>query len=190
MTPGKVLTYLLSIFSAEEASKAISKRRPESAELELSSKEPWDTLKAQLLVKITETTSPSFLDFDNYKVMYFIPRLVPKPGRQLVSANNYASLIKLLANCPNKVMPAINIIIEQKTTSKEKENVTAGPGGSTSKDGGAEKKVCISVHTKHFLVTNLNRKRRKSFFQETRTVLKMLLPCKNAGSVTTVEQDV
>ena len=81
---GKVLTYLLTIFSAIEASKAVSKRRPESDELDLLSTEPWDTFKAQVLAKISKNLAPRILDFDDYKIMYFIPRLVPKPGRQLV----------------------------------------------------------------------------------------------------------
>jgi len=64
---GKVLTYLLTIFSAIEASKAISKRRPESDELEILLTEAWDTFKAQVLAKISKNLAPQFLNFNNYK---------------------------------------------------------------------------------------------------------------------------
>jgi len=136
---GKVLTYLFTIFSAIEVSKAVSKRRPESDELELSSAEPWDTFKAQVLAKISKNLAPRALHFDDYKIMYFIPRLVPKPSRQLTTADNYTSLLKLLEKSSNKVTPAINVIIEQKTADKDKENTTT----TNSKDGAGEKKVLV-----------------------------------------------
>jgi len=64
---GKVLTYLLTIFSAIEASKAVSKCRPESDELEILLTEAWDTFKAQVLAKISKNLAPQFLNFNNYK---------------------------------------------------------------------------------------------------------------------------
>ena len=144
---GKVLTYLLTIFSAIEASKAVSKRRPESDELEILSTEAWDTFKARVLAKISKNLAPRFLDFNDYKIMYFIPRLVPKPGRQLTTADNYASLLKLLEKSSNKAIPAINVVIEQKTTDNNKENTTASAESNTTKDhGNGQKKVCSSIH--------------------------------------------
>ena len=55
------LTCLISILSAKEASKLVSKCTPIIVSLELEDKEPWDTIKAQLLMKIDTALSPSVL---------------------------------------------------------------------------------------------------------------------------------
>ena len=88
------------------------------------STEAWDTFKAQVLAKISKNLVP-LLNFNDYKITYFIPHLVPKPGCQLTTADNYASLLKLLEKSSNKTIPAINIVIKQKTTDDNKENMTA-----------------------------------------------------------------
>ena len=63
--PTVKLTYLLSIFSAEEAIKPVLKRLPISALLELGADEPWNRIKAQLLMKIDEALAPRFLKLDD-----------------------------------------------------------------------------------------------------------------------------
>ena len=77
------ITYLLSILSADEASKAVAKRETISSSLLLSDKAPWDTMKAQLLAEISKALSPQLLDFEDYNIMFFIPRVLPKPGMAL-----------------------------------------------------------------------------------------------------------
>jgi hypothetical protein len=81
--PTVKLTYLLSILSAEEATKPVSKHLPVSdcasaASLELGAEEPWDRLKAQLLMKIDETLAPWALNFDDYLTMFYIPCVLPE----------------------------------------------------------------------------------------------------------------
>ena len=61
--PKKQITYLIAILTPEEAKKAQSKQAPVSTSLELWSDEPWDTVKAQFLVKISDALSPQNLDF-------------------------------------------------------------------------------------------------------------------------------
>src|ERR1700678_3173881 len=78
--PPKKLTYLLSILSAEETSKPVSKCTPINLSPELRDKEPWDTIKSQLLVKIDAALLPHVLDFDDYTVMFYISCVLPKPG--------------------------------------------------------------------------------------------------------------
>ena len=90
--PSKV-DYILSLFSAVEMKKPAAKREPKKSSLQLSSDEPWDTLKAQLLVKIDEAFKPTTLSIDDYSILFTIPRVVSKPGYPLVSATDYSILL-------------------------------------------------------------------------------------------------
>ena len=90
--PSKV-DYILSLFSAVEMKKPAAKREPKKSSLQLSFDEPWDTLKAQLLVKIDEAFKPTTLSIDDYSILFTIPRVVSKPGYPLVSATDYSILL-------------------------------------------------------------------------------------------------
>lgn len=142
------LTYLVSILSAEEASKPVSKRMLISVSLELGDKEPWDTVKAQLLAKIDVALSPFVLDFDDYVVMFYISRVLPKPGMALCTEDNYAALRLRAANLTSKT-PTINVTIQEKKREGDKENEGLPPN-TEAKDGGkAAKKVhlyCLTTY--------------------------------------------
>jgi hypothetical protein len=135
--PPKNLTYILSILSAEEATKAVSKRTPISTALELSEKEPWDTLKAQLLMKIDTALSPHVLNFDDYTVMFYISRVLPRPGMILETEDSYSALLLRAANLTSKT-PTINLTIQEKKHGENKEN--DGASGAGQKEGSKDKK--------------------------------------------------
>jgi hypothetical protein len=136
------LTYLVSILSAEEASKPVSKRMPICVSLELGDKEPWDTIKAQLLMKIDAALSPLVLNFDDYIVMFHISRILPKPGMVLCTEENYAALLLRAANLTSKT-PTINVTIQEKKKELNKEN-EGMPSTTEAKNGAkAAKKVCF-----------------------------------------------
>ena len=59
--------YMTTTLSALEAKKAVSKCVPINESFELSMEEPWDTLKAQLLVKIDNALSPKNLEYQQYQ---------------------------------------------------------------------------------------------------------------------------
>jgi hypothetical protein len=131
--PLKKLTYLLSILSAEETSKPISKRTPINLSLELGDKEPWDPIKSQLLVKIDVALSPHVLDFDDYTVMFYISRVLPKPGMALSTEDGYMALL----------LRAASLTIQEKKSMANKEN--EGALVAEAKEGGKDKKkVCCS----------------------------------------------
>jgi len=142
----KTITYLLSMLSIEEAKKAASKRTPETAEFELSSDEPWDTVKAQFLVKIDAKLSPGNLNFDDSRVMYFIARLLPKPGMQLSTPENYASLIKCVISASNQ-NPIVNITIEQKKNGKDKENKVEADRDEAQAASKSKKVFTLDAHS-------------------------------------------
>ena len=88
------ITYIISIMSAMEARKAIiSKHVAKSVILQLNSNEPWDTLKAQLLVKIDATLKPQAIHYDSYDVNFIIPHIFPKPGLSLTNRADYDLMI-------------------------------------------------------------------------------------------------
>src|ERR1700678_3674956 len=117
----KRLTYLISILSAEEASKPVSKRTPIIVSLELEDKEPWDTIKAQLLMKVDAALSLSVLSFDDYTIMFYISCVLPKPGMVLSTEDSYAALLLCATNLTSKT-PTINLTIQQKKSPPNKEN--------------------------------------------------------------------
>jgi hypothetical protein len=142
--PAKKLTYILSILSAEEATKAVSKRMPISMALELNDNEPWDTLKAQLLAKINAALSPHILDFVNYTVMFYISRVLPRPGMILESEDSYSALLLRAANLTSKT-PTINLTIQEKKHAEDKEN--DGALGAGKKEGSKDKKKVYDLVT-------------------------------------------
>ena len=88
------LDYILTLFSATEMKKSATKYEPKKSSLQLSADEPWDTVKAQILItKIDEVLKPSTLSIDNYEVLFTIPCVVSKPGYPLASTMVYSILL-------------------------------------------------------------------------------------------------
>ena len=100
--PASKVDYILSLFTATEMKKAAAKRAPKMSSLQLSADEPWDTLKAQLLVKINDLLKPSTLSIDDYEILFSIPRIVSKPGYPLASATDYSILLE--RSCKSKLV--------------------------------------------------------------------------------------
>ncbi|KAF9473464.1 hypothetical protein BDN70DRAFT_937414 [Pholiota conissans] len=156
--PPTKITYILTILSAQEANKPVSKRQPVSDSMELAINEPWDTVKAQLLAKIDTALNPTFLDFDDFTTMFFIMRVLPKPGMALSTQENYASLLLRVNNLASKT-PTVNITIQQKqgrgpTANKEKENV---PAAASAMEAAGEGKAAKKKKEPTILSGNVNR---------------------------------
>ncbi|KAL0949268.1 hypothetical protein HGRIS_009346 [Hohenbuehelia grisea] len=119
----KTVLYVLAVFSAIELQKPVSKRSAKSATLSSSTEEPWDTIKAQLLAKISSLLDPKTLSFDNYKVTATIPRVLGKPGVPLASDTDYALIVQRFLGMRN-TDPLANITIEELTSTEaeDKEN--------------------------------------------------------------------
>ncbi|KAG1888895.1 uncharacterized protein F5891DRAFT_1199126 [Suillus fuscotomentosus] len=86
----KEVSYIITVFSAAEMKKAKTKRQPISTSVNLNSDEPWDTLKAQVL----------------------IPRVLPKPGLSLIMQADFDGMMKHV-NGMNAVSPLVNITVVQ-----------------------------------------------------------------------------
>jgi len=112
---------VLSILSASEAKKSVSKREPKTHSVQFSTDEPWDTLKAQLLAKISIALNPPIIDFAQYNIMFYISRILPKPGLPLMSQEDFDIMNNRARNLTMK-NPTINLSIVEKKNSGEKEN--------------------------------------------------------------------
>ncbi|KIM79888.1 hypothetical protein PILCRDRAFT_24281, partial [Piloderma croceum F 1598] len=114
------VTYIMSIMSAAEARKTVvSKRIAKSAILKLNMDEPWETIQAQLLVKIDHALSPSQIRYDQYDIKFYITRVLPKPGLSLSCKTDYDLMIlkaRKLKDC------TVNITVVQLASDDDKEN--------------------------------------------------------------------
>jgi hypothetical protein len=86
------INYVLSIFSGLEMKLAASKRKPIGRLLALSSSEPWDTVKAQILSTLDKALSPVNINIDDYEISYVIPRIVTQ-ALPLESETDYGHMI-------------------------------------------------------------------------------------------------
>ena len=90
-TPPQI-TYHLSCYNSTEMAKPKSKREPCTTFLCLCSDLPFDTLKAQLLVKISGIFEPTILSYDNYVVTFSVPRHSKDP-LPLITDEDYKFMI-------------------------------------------------------------------------------------------------
>ncbi|KAI0058278.1 hypothetical protein BV25DRAFT_1919480 [Artomyces pyxidatus] len=107
------LEFNVALFTYSEMQKAVKKRSATHSYMKVQSDEPFDTWKALLLVKIDETLKPKKIDFENYSVLFTIPRysigLLP-----LCDQDAYEVMIARgikAHNAPSS--PAIQIVVQE-----------------------------------------------------------------------------
>ncbi|KAG2063351.1 hypothetical protein BDR04DRAFT_1123322, partial [Suillus decipiens] len=64
----KQVTFITSITSAAEMKKPASKRTSRNQTFALNLDEPWGTMKAQILLKISDALNPRLLSYKDYEV--------------------------------------------------------------------------------------------------------------------------
>ena len=131
-----VINYAVSVFSSAEMKKATSKRVPKCSSVQLRMDEPWDTLKAQLLVKVSDTLGDAAnLDFSKYNVMVSIARVISKPGVPLTSDNDYDLLLTRIKSGKVKEPILTNVTITQLDGADDKENEPTAVNNKPKKKG-------------------------------------------------------
>jgi hypothetical protein len=131
--------YVLALFSAAEMEKPATKRTAKNGSIHLDTDEPWDTMKAQLLVQISNTLKPPFLDFPQFKITFYIPRILPKPGLTLLDDTDYDYMIEWARSLKSADL-IINLIVIEKT-SQNKENMPNAEETDKGVEGKGKKKV-------------------------------------------------
>ena len=134
-TPTVTINYAVSFFSSAEMKKASSKRVPKNSSFELRTEEPWDTLKAQLLVKVSDALGDAAnLDFSKYDFMVNILRVISKPGLPLASETDYDFLLNKIKAGKAKDLIFANVTITQlEGVADDKENQPAANDKSKKK---------------------------------------------------------
>jgi hypothetical protein len=69
----------LAMFSMKECSKDLKKRINKKMYMDLNNNEPFDTWRAQLLVRIKKTLNPGKLDINNYEIHFTVACVSPSP---------------------------------------------------------------------------------------------------------------
>ena len=128
------VNYITTVFSAADMKKAGNKRNPKQASFVLSTDEPWDTLKAQFLVRITNALNPKVIDLANYNLIALVTRIVPKPGSPLNTEDEYAIFLNKLSDGKAKDGVSAHVTITELDNGDDKENAPEKDDKKKSKD--------------------------------------------------------
>ncbi|KAJ7774047.1 hypothetical protein B0H16DRAFT_1510866 [Mycena metata] len=133
------ITVTIAVYTAAQMKKSRTSRGSPASEIyTLNSDEPWDTLKAQIGVRICSALNPAILDFDNYDMTFTVSRRISDPVK-LSSEDHYKHLLSTALGI--KTGAAARVIVEPKPVANDKENDDAGDNGPKAKNGGEKTKV-------------------------------------------------
>lgn len=90
--------------------KSKKQRKSSNTFLQTKSDREWDTIKAQLLEKVSQTLRPKVINFDDYSFTWNVPRYQPSQ-MQLRTSDDYQFLI---THALKPKEPAVNIRVETK----------------------------------------------------------------------------
>jgi hypothetical protein len=107
----KTITYVLSIVSSTEIAKKPTKHVSIGCILQLSSSEPWDTIRAQLLAQIDDAIEPRPLDLSNFDISFTISRVVVQ-ALPLQTEQHYKFLLGEAMK--GKTVAQVKVLCEQK----------------------------------------------------------------------------
>ena len=106
------ITYVLTIYSKTEMEKGEKQRKPSNTFFQLKSDLEWDTIKAQLLEKISQALRPKTISYTEYDITWVVPRYQGS-HMQLQTEDDYKFL---LAHALKPKEPTVNVKIEAKLT--------------------------------------------------------------------------
>ncbi|KAI6046801.1 hypothetical protein EDC04DRAFT_2597903 [Pisolithus marmoratus] len=109
----KAVLYNVLIFPASELKKDdIKKRKGLTSYFKLDSDKPYDTWKAQLLVRISQKLNPIQIAYEDYDVSFTIPRVYPSP-LLIMTDDDYNFLLEHVRKAKE---PMANVYVQEKTT--------------------------------------------------------------------------
>ncbi|KAI5980757.1 hypothetical protein EDD15DRAFT_2181381 [Pisolithus albus] len=125
--PVKIL-YNVSMFPASEAKKDdIKKRKGVNSYFKLESDMPFDTWKAQLLVRICDKMKPAKISFDNYDVSFAVQRVYPTP-LSISSDEDYTLLLERVQKAKE---PAAVVYVQEKPDVMKRKNEESASGNDS-----------------------------------------------------------
>ena len=105
----KKLTFNIALFSVKERSKDFKKKTGKNMYMVLDSNEPFNTWRAQLLVRIEKTLNPSKLDINNYKIHFTIACISPSP-LMVSSEEEFANMLERIGKSKDL---ACNVYVQE-----------------------------------------------------------------------------
>jgi hypothetical protein len=110
------ITFDITVFSIADMKKSSKLRGAgTSSYIVFLSSEPWDTLKAQLLAKISNILDPDHIAFEDYHITFTVPRHSKTP-LPLVSSDDFAQLLQ--RTLKTKMNLTAKIVIEARVPPK------------------------------------------------------------------------
>ncbi|KAJ7690877.1 hypothetical protein B0H17DRAFT_1201448 [Mycena rosella] len=106
----------------------------------LNSDEPWDTIKAQILVKIDAVLNPATLCLDDYNITFTVPQQVSEP-MQLNDETKYSYLVKKALEI--KKNPVAKILVEPKKATRTANHTDPDESDSDADKGKKGKKTKV-----------------------------------------------
>jgi hypothetical protein len=122
--------------------KPVSKHAAKTHTIQQGSDQEWDTLKVQILAKISASLNPKVLDINDYTVLFHILRSVPKPGISLAKPEEYNVMIAQAIKTKNLM---VYLLVMQQENDGDKENEESGDDndGAKSKKKGPKVRICV-----------------------------------------------
>jgi len=123
--------------------KPAARRAIKSQSLQLLSDCLWDTIKVQILQKISISLHPATINFEHYTVLFYISHLIPKPGIPLTTSQQHTFIIEHVGKAKN---PIVNLTIteNEREDGRDKENeANAEDNGALSKKSKVTVSICI-----------------------------------------------
>ncbi|KAG2113824.1 uncharacterized protein F5147DRAFT_650234 [Suillus discolor] len=161
------ITYFLAMFPEDQLRKPEKQQKAINTFLCLSSDQEFDTLKAQILQKISEKLKPKTLAYENYSVEWYISRLQTAP-LALSSADDYKFLLEhalkqeaLTANIVIQALPTAKKLKHRRDHNESGDENQSNDGGSensSSEDDKPKKKSKKDKKSKSVVKTILNEK--------------------------------
>jgi len=109
------IMFNIAMFSAKKDLKDLKKRAGKNAYMVLNNNEPFDTWRAQLLVRIEKTLMPSKLDIKNYEIHFTIARISPS-SLMVVSDEEYVNMLEQVGRSKDF---ACNVYIQELCSSSK-----------------------------------------------------------------------
>jgi hypothetical protein len=108
-------TFNIAMFPAKEHSKDLKKRIGKNTYMDLNNNEPFDTWRAQLLVRIEKTLNPRKLDINNYEIHFTVARVSPSP-LMVSSDEEYENMLERVGRSKDS---ACNVYVQERRSSSK-----------------------------------------------------------------------
>ncbi|KIJ07500.1 hypothetical protein PAXINDRAFT_90301, partial [Paxillus involutus ATCC 200175] len=153
------ITYDLTIYSISQMQKAEKQRKSVNTFLVLASDYEFDTIKAQILMKIAESLNPKMIAFEDYSISWTIPR-TQVSSMPLRTPADYLFCLDLVVK---QKTPSVNLIIEacvvkKKVNCKNFQDSQADSLDSDDDSQGGGDEKSNSKKSKPMVETKLNEK--------------------------------